>query len=418
MALKFLTRARGQLAKWLAPQNYGYIPITSADATKDALLFTGSNQMLDREVAASYATLFRCVNLISGTLADLIIKTVRVVDYEGNRLKYAAVAKPLALLKETPDGRITSLQFLQDITMDYLLDGNGLALVDRTSSGIAYKLSRLCSWSAHAQETESGWLYTAYFTDTQSGRYSQAHESSIIHTRWPHILKYGSRHGKGPLFAIPPLMVLRRALGTGIAADEYVNEYFDRATGGSRSKLAICFEDEPVDQTTREDTIKYVGEFTSQSRMPLVLFSGAKITKMGDTPQDADALKLREFQVREVARAYGVPAPLIGENVTQWGSGIEELSKLFYLFGAKYHLNGLLEALALALLPAGQKFAVEESEVYAGDTAALTALVKTAVEIGVITMAEARRRLGFPANLEGEVLKPPAYASGNSAPAG
>ena len=54
------------------------------------------------------------------------------------------------------------------------------------------------------------------------------------------------------------------------------------------------------------------------------------IQKIDITAQDSDLRELRLQVQGEVAMAYGVPGPLIGINITQWGSGIEQLNRLFW----------------------------------------------------------------------------------------
>jgi HK97 family phage portal protein len=47
---------------------------------------------------------------------------------------------------------------------------------------------------------------------------------------------------------------------------------------------------------------------------------------IGVTPQDAEQMDARKFQVSELARFFGVPPHLVGdvEKSTSWGSGIEQ----------------------------------------------------------------------------------------------
>ena len=405
-------------ADWISPkkevQNYGYVPIASNDFAANPLFFTDSFRVMSREVASSYATLFRCMLLISGSLADLITKTVRVVDYEGREVLGSNAKRVISLLRESADGTNPSIQFLRDMVIDFLLDGNSLALIDRNSKSQISKLRRLNGWGASAHEVSGGWYYQVTFADSEMGESMEVFQNRIIHARYPKMSRTGSYSGRGSRFATPPLMVLRRALDTGIAADEFVRQYFDAAGGGSRSRLAISYDVAPEGKDAREAVINYIGEYVSKSRSPLVLFGGGKPVKLGDTPQDNDALKLREFQVLEIARAFGVPAPLIGQNTTQWGSGIEQLSKMFWTHSAKHYLNDILEPMSLLLLPRGQKLAVQESEIFSGDTDAVTKLVQTAAQHGLITREEARKRLGFTADMQGEPLQPPGYAAGMS----
>ena len=105
-----------------------------------------------------------------------------------------------------------------------------------------------------------------------------------------------------------------------------------------------------------EVTARWVQKF-SKSREPLVTFGG-KSTKIEDSPQDREARGLREFQVEEIAKVYGVPAPLVGVQVTEWGAGIEQLSKLFWRTGERLHIERFLAPFQNSLLLPGDRFHV------------------------------------------------------------
>ncbi|MCV5754620.1 phage portal protein, partial [Escherichia coli] len=57
-----------------------------------------------------------------------------------------------------------------------------------------------------------------------------------------------------------------------------------------------------------------------------ILEAGFSTSAIGVTPQDAEMMASRKFQVSELARFFGVPPHLVGdvEKSTSWGSGIEQ----------------------------------------------------------------------------------------------
>ncbi len=72
----------------------------------------------------------------------------------------------------------------------------------------------------------------------------------------------------------------------------------------------------------------------------LILEEGLDFTDKGSTARDAQLGELRKLQVEEVARATGVPRPLLMADETSWGSGIEALGQFF----VAYALNPWFEA--------------------------------------------------------------------------
>ena len=117
---------------------------------------------------------------------------------------------------------------------------------------------------------------------------------------------------------------------------------------------------QPLNKPQRDEVLQWVQKF-SKSREPLVTFGG-KSTKIEDSPQDSEARGLREFQVQEIAKVYGVPAPLLGVDVTEWGQGIEQLAKLFWRFGARQHLERFLAPFQNRLLRPGDRFHVDTTD--------------------------------------------------------
>ena len=144
-----------------------------------------------------------------------------------------------------------------------------------------------------------------------------------------------------------------------------------------RASCTLIFEPaegaKPLVKDQRIELRDWVRKF-SQSREPLVTFGG-KSTKIEDSPQDREARGLREFQVEEVAKVYGVPAPLVGVQVTEWGAGIEQLSKLFWRTGERLHIERFLAPFQNSLLLPGDRFHVNTIDFLRGDSAAIKEMI-------------------------------------------
>ena len=353
-----------------------------------------------RDLASTYATVFRCVTLIAGVIGELIAFGAWVQDRDGKRVKSAHNTRMLDFLRETPDGIVPAHSWVEDLVTDYLLDGNFIVYVDGPLSAPT-KLRLMESWGARAYSTQGRVpVYQARESDFDDSALEMAPVQRVVHGRWPRLT--GRRTGsswRGRWFAAPPVQVLHQAINTGIQADRYVGEYFgdaNRSGGGVRSRLGISFK-ERANEEVQNRVVKSIQAY-ARSRHPLVLWGDPTITPIKDSPQDSDALKLREFQVREVGRAYGIPAPLLGENVTQWGQGIEQLARLFFRFAGRHHLSRVLAGFSMRLLPSGQRFMCDETELLRGDTEAITRLLAMtggdAQRRRVLSVEEQRRLLG------------------------
>jgi HK97 family phage portal protein len=68
-----------------------------------------------------------------------------------------------------------------------------------------------------------------------------------------------------------------------------------------------------------------------------LLTEGAKFSKITMSPDEAQFLQTRQFQVPEIARIFGVPPHLISDatNSTSWGSGLAEQNQAFAMFSLR-----------------------------------------------------------------------------------
>ena len=369
---------------------------------------TGLGFSINRDVAVSYATLNRCVTLVSGGVAQLIAGGhLCVVDANGRRRESRRANRIVELLSTSPDGGLTpSHSFIEDAVADYCLDGNTLIVPGVSSDGLITRLRRMSAWDADITYTNDGMAVYRMVPADGPVRTEYAAARDVIHVRWPRLLRHGgSRTAARGGFALAPVVALRPALDIGLQGDRYIREWFRQ---GSRSRLHVDF---PVPEGARElvpehriQLRDWVREYT-RTREPLVTF-GAKSSKIEDAPQDEEAKELREFQVQEVAKVFGVPAPLLGVDITDWGSGIEQLAKLFYRFGLRQHLDRFLAPFQTRLLRPGDRFWVDTTDLLRGDAEAIQKMVMAlqgdAQRPPVATREELRGIAGLPADAAGE----------------
>jgi HK97 family phage portal protein len=93
---------------------------------------------------------------------------------------------------------------------------------------------------------------------------------------------------------------------------------------------------------------RYAG--TENAHKWMVLEDGIKAEKWANTAKDSELKESRDHQIEEVARAFGVPRPLLMMDDTSWGSGIEQLGIFFVQYGLQHWFNVWEEEIALKLL--------------------------------------------------------------------
>lgn len=82
----------------------------------------------------------------------------------------------------------------------------------------------------------------------------------------------------------------------------------------------------------------------------MLLEDNAKANRWANTAADAQQIENRDHQIEEVARAFGVPRPLLMMDDTSWGSGIEQLAIFFIQYTLAPWFTCWEQALARVLL--------------------------------------------------------------------
>jgi len=378
---------------------------------------TGTGAMRDK--AVTFSVFFRIVNLLSSVMAQLMTSgSLRVIDPNGSIDKSRSTRTLLELLQHSPDDVTPAYQFIEDLACDYLIDGNallhcskmgnktlGLYRLEPNGAGIDFNMEGDGTYRAHR----------AYDTTMQD--YEEFPESEIVHMRWP-LLSSTSRYSSyRSRFASPPVILMRPSLRIGLESDKYILDWYK--TDSPKANVGISLRKDLKPEQIKQFRSIFVE--TAKSRAPLIMGQDAKFTNLANTSSSNDQSGQREFQVGEICRAYGVPGPLVNQNVTQWGSGIEQLSKLFYRFGLRQHCERLLGPMKMRLLKPGYQFSLDEIDILRGDTtgiaAMLTALRGDAQTPEVATIQERRRIAGLPVEPEyGELQPLPQRYSGESDP--
>ena len=114
--------------------------------------------------------------------------------------------------------------------------------------------------------------------------------------------------------------------------------------------------EEQVDQLRRQFVERYGpidANGRTQSALPLVLAGGIQAKPLSISPVDAQLIEARKFQVIDIARAFGVPPFMIGENekTSSWGSGIEQQSLGFVKYTLQPHLRRIEQELNRKIWP-------------------------------------------------------------------
>ena len=387
----------------------------------DNLALTASVNRRNEVVA--YSPLDRAVTIISGVATHLICGgTLTVRTRTDELVDNRRTRQILDVLCDTADGGITSAsQLIEDMALDYLLDGNALLLPSYGMDGTVSQLTRYRSHDAYTLYTSSGgYVYYASKADMEVGGLYTIPGRDMIHIRWPRLLRSHYSANSREMFALSPIVALGRALGIGLRSDRYVEDWYK---DGSKPTVHFNIEEkEGVAGLTADQRLEVYNEIrkSAQGREPFVTFN-AKSTVLDTTPQDRTSKELREFQVEETARHYGLPLPLLSVPIGQWARGVnEQVMKMAWQTCFLPHINRMLMPMSLRLLLRGERFNVDPVGLIRGDAAGLAQLSKAwlgdAQSDQVASIREIRHLGGLPRTPDGP-LKERAMKPTKPAPA-
>ena len=189
----------------------------------------GQFSAYSRRIAMGVPAFARSVTLLSGLMSQLISGGgLHVVNTETDeKVKTRTAHDMIRLLMETPDDNIPAVQFIEDLSVDYLIDGNSIVVPDKMAGKIR-SLRRGYSLESRRLSADSRTLHIP----TDDGIETRARRDVIL-SRWP--VSYDITQAEPRRdFAPSNIDLLRTSLSLAVSSDQYVLEYF-KALAGRRS---------------------------------------------------------------------------------------------------------------------------------------------------------------------------------------
>lgn len=248
------------------------------------------------ETAMHAPAVWACVRLISGAIAGLPVHAYR--DTGDGRTE---ISLPEWLRRPVPyNPNITRAVHIQQVVTSLLLDGNAFIHVLGGSRPVGLRVLD----PATVDIKTDGFTRTSYKV---KGAERELFPDELIHI--PYQAVPGRERGLNPIDAA------RESIGLTIAAEQYGAAYF-----GNGASLSLAVEYPPTADPSAEEIKalkrdlekRHVG--ARKSHAIGALTGGAKLVDMGKTNRDSQLLELREYQVEDIGRMYGVPPHMIGSQ--------------------------------------------------------------------------------------------------------
>ena len=287
---------------------------------------TTSGKAVTERSAMQMTAVYSCVRILSEAIAGLPVHLYR---YDGSGGKEKATTHPLYfLLHDEPNPEMTSFVFRETLMTHLLLWGNAYAQIIRNGKGEVVALYPLMPNRMTVDRDADGHLYYEYQTSQDEAHTMDGSRVRLLPSDVLHIPGLGF----DGLMGYSPIAMAKNAIGMAIACEEYGAKFFANGAtpGGILEHPGVVKDPERV----RESWNSAFGGSANANKVA-VLEEGMKYTPISISPEQAQFLETRKFQINEIARIFRIPPHMIGDLEKSSFSNIEQQSLEF----VKYTLD-------------------------------------------------------------------------------
>jgi len=293
--------------------------LSQPDSDLMALLTANASGSISNAVALSVPAVAAAVRIISEAVACLDIRVLRKVGIgEVDDKEHPA----FRLLTGDVNGWTSGAEFIRDLVAEALTrDSGAIAWVNRVNDKpaeiihynpgiitVTYENSREPIFKLNGQKIDS---------------------RDIIHLR----------AGLGKC----PLTLARDAIATAYTMATHANQLFrNGAKPSGVIEVPGSLGDEALKKMRAGWQAAYGG--ADNSGRTAILWDGAKYSQMALSSTDAQFLENRKFQILEIARAFGIPASMLGDLDRATWSNAEQMGREFLTYCLEPWLK-MLEAI-------------------------------------------------------------------------
>ena len=281
---------------------------------------TTSGKAVTERSAMQMTAVYSCVRILAEAVAGL---PLNLYHYTGDGGKEKAIGHPLyLLLHDEPNPEMSSFVFRETLMTHLLLWGNAYAQIIRNGKGEVVALYPLMPNKMTVDRDERGQLYYSYQRSNDEAVRSKDQTVILRPSDVLHIPGLGF----DGLVGYSPIAMAKNAIGMAIACEEYGAKFFANgaAPGGVLEHPGTIKDPQRV----RESWQSTFGGSGNANKIA-VLEEGMKYTPIGISPEQAQFLETRKFQINEIARIFRVPPHMVGDLEKSSFSNIEQQSLEF-----------------------------------------------------------------------------------------
>ena len=279
-----------------------------------------SRKCVNERSAMQMTAVYSCVRILAEAVAGLPLHLYR---YKEDGSKEKALTHPLyLLLHDEPNPEMSSFVFRETLMTHLLLWGNAYAQIIRNGRGEVIALYPLMPDRMAVDREVNGQLYYEYTTSADD---APTVKGSIVRLKPSEVLHIPGLGFDG-LVGYSPIAMAKNAIGLAIATEEYGSKFF--ANGAQPSGVLEHPGTIKDPQRVRDSWMSQFGGSANSNKIA-VLEEGLKYTPIAISPEQAQFLETRKFQINEIARIFRVPPHMVGDLEKSSFSNIEQQSLEF-----------------------------------------------------------------------------------------
>ncbi|MGN1110072.1 MAG: phage portal protein [Oscillospiraceae bacterium] len=311
--------------------------------------FTGGStagKIVTERSAMQMTAVYSCVRVLSEAVAGL---PLHLYKYNQNGGKEKSIDHPLYfLLHDEPNPEMTSFVFRETLMTHLLLWGNAYAQIIRNGKGEVVALYPLMPNKMTVDRDEHGRLYYKYYRGNDEAIRSKEYEVVLS----PYDVLHIPGLGFDGLVGYSPIAMAKNAIGLAMATEEYGAKFF--ANGAAPSGVLEHPGTLKNPDKVRESWNATFGGSHNANKVA-VLEEGMKYSPISISPEQAQFLETRKFQINEIARIFRVPPHMVGDLEKSSFSNIEQQSLEFVKYTLEPWLVRWEQSMVRSLLSPSEK---------------------------------------------------------------
>ena len=288
---------------------------------------TTSGKNVNERSAMQVTAVYACVRILSESIAGLPLHTYR---YLKDGAKEKAINHPLyRLLHDEPNPEMTSFVFRETLMSHLLLWGNAYAQIIRNGKGDILALYPLMPNRMTVDRASNGEIYYTYMVNDSDN--PTLKEQGQVYLRKEDVLHIPGLGFDG-LVGYSPISMAKNAVGMALACEEYGAKFFENGASPS----GVLEHPSTIKNPDKlRESWNSLFQGSGNSHRVAVLEEGLTFKPIAISPNEAQFLETRKFQIDEIARIFRIPPHMVGDLERASFSNIEEQSLEF----VKYTLN-------------------------------------------------------------------------------